>query len=110
MSRSIRLLVYGILIAGMQSAFAAPPQVLDPNLANPATTVQLPTFGVAVDAQGVLQRKMVEDPTGALAKERLKAAQQKLPQDVQAKSKLRKVSVPTNARMSSRLVYSANTS
>ena len=95
MSRFPCRLVCGLSIAWMIGAIciAAHAQVLDPNFANPATTVQLPTFGVAVDAQGVLQRKMVEDPTGTLAKERLKAAQGKLPQDVQAKSKLRKVSL-----------------
>ena len=93
MSHSFHLLICGLLISGMRLAFAVPPQPGDPGGANPATTVQLPTFGVAVDAQGVLQRKMVEDPTGALARERLQAAKAKLPQDVQAKSKLRKVSL-----------------
>ena len=58
-----------------------------------ATTVQLPTFGVTVDAQGVLKHQALEDPTGNLHKERLAAAQSALPKDVQTPSKLRKVSL-----------------
>ena len=36
-----------------------------------ATTVQLPTFGVSFDAEGVLQLRTVTDPTGRLAAERV---------------------------------------
>ena len=39
-----------------------------------ATTVQLPTFGVAVNAQGVLTVKTFEDRGGTLAEERLRAS------------------------------------
>lgn len=70
-----------------------PQPAVNPLPPAPATTVQLPTFGVAIDAQGVLQHKAVEDPTGQLAKQRQQAAVAKLPRDVQAKSPLRKVSL-----------------
>src|SRR5688500_14513417 len=58
-----------------------------------ATTVQLPTFGVAVDAQGVLALQRFEDPTGQLRRQRLAAAQQAVAPDLWARSKLRKVSL-----------------
>jgi hypothetical protein len=59
----------------------------------PATTVQLPTFGVAVDADGVLSLKMFDDPGGKLRADRLAAAKGKLPGNLLAPSKLRKVSL-----------------
>ena len=43
-----------------------------------ATTVQLPTFGVSFDAQGVLQLKTFTDPTGQLIARRAAAARAKL--------------------------------
>lgn len=58
-----------------------------------ATTVQLPQFGVAVDADGVLGLKAFEDPGGKLRAERLAAAKQKLPGNLLAPAKLRKVSL-----------------
>ncbi len=58
-----------------------------------ATTVQLPTFGVAVDAEGVLEFRAVEDPTGRLHAERVAAAKAALPADVAAPSEFRKVSL-----------------
>ncbi len=58
-----------------------------------ATTVQLPTFGVSVDAQGVLALQRFEDPTGQLRRQRLAAAQQAVAPDLWARSKLRKVSL-----------------
>ncbi len=58
-----------------------------------ATTVQLPTFGVSVDPQGVLTLKSVQDPTGALRRQRFQAAEAALPKDVAAKSRLRKISL-----------------
>jgi hypothetical protein len=58
-----------------------------------ATTVQLPTFGVSVDAQGVLALQQFEDPTGQLRRQRLAAAQQAVAPDLWARSKLRKVSL-----------------
>ena len=59
----------------------------------PATTVQLPTFGVAVDADGVLSLKTFEDPGGRLRAERFAAAKGMLPGNLLAPSKLRKVSL-----------------
>lgn len=58
-----------------------------------ATTVQLPTFGVAIDAEGVLSIKRFEDPTGRLHAERLLAARAGMPADLIARSPLRKVSL-----------------
>jgi hypothetical protein len=59
-----------------------------------AVAVQLPTFGVSVDAEGVLNVKKFEDPTGQLRQQRLRAAQQALAGDLAAASKLRMVSLP----------------
>ncbi len=56
-------------------------------------TVQLPTFGVAIDAQGVLAVTTFEDPTGRLAAARREAAKVRLPKNLQARSPLRKVSL-----------------
>ena len=58
-----------------------------------ATTVQLPTFGVAVDADGVLSLKMFEDPGGKLRAERLAAAKAVIPGNLLAPAKLRHVSL-----------------
>jgi len=58
-----------------------------------ATTVQLPEFGVAIDADGVVSRRAVEDPGGRLAAERAAAAQAALPADVLRPSRLRKISL-----------------
>jgi hypothetical protein len=57
------------------------------------TTVQLPTFGVAVDAEGVLKVKTFTDPTGQLRAERLRAAKALLAADLTARTRLRKVSL-----------------
>lgn len=43
-----------------------------------ATTVQLPTFGVSFDAEGVLQLKTFRDPTGQLRQQRAAAAKANL--------------------------------
>ena len=51
------------------------------------------TSGVAVDADGVLKRVMVNDPSGALAKQRVQEALLKLDREVAHKSPLRKVSL-----------------
>ena len=57
------------------------------------TTVQLPSFGVAVNAEGVVERKTFKDPTGKLQLARLQAAKARLAADVTRKSPLRKVSL-----------------
>ncbi|MCG8585968.1 MAG: DUF1598 domain-containing protein [Pirellulales bacterium] len=59
----------------------------------PGTTIQLPTFGVSVDAQGVLEAKRFDDPGGRLQAARLAAAKAALPRDLGAPAKLRKVSL-----------------
>jgi hypothetical protein len=58
-----------------------------------ATTLQLPEFGVAIDADGVVSRRAVEDPGGRLAAERTAAARAALPADVLRHSRLRKISL-----------------
>ncbi len=58
-----------------------------------ATTVQLPTFGVAINADGVLEMKRAHDPTGRLHAARMRKAMGRLPADVWDKSDLRKVSL-----------------
>lgn len=51
------------------------------------------TSGVAVDAEGVLRRTVVADPTGALSRQRAQEALSRLPRDVARTSKLRKISL-----------------
>ncbi len=58
-----------------------------------ATTVQLPTFGVAVDADGVLSVKEFTDPGGRLRADRMAAAKAQQPGNLFAAAKLRKVSL-----------------
>lgn len=57
------------------------------------TTLQLPTFGVAVDADGVLRMKEVGDRDGRLLAARIAAARGKLAADVAVPSKLRFISL-----------------
>jgi hypothetical protein len=59
----------------------------------PATTVQLPTFGISIDAEGTLDLKTVKDFDGRLLRERLAAAKAAKPGELWAASKLRKVSL-----------------
>jgi hypothetical protein len=61
--------------------------------AGQATTVQLPTFGVSIDAEGVLRMQAFEDPGGGLRQERIRAAKAALAADVAAPAALRKVSL-----------------
>src|SRR5688572_29292903 len=60
-----------------------------------------PFSGVAVDADGVLQRKQVADPTGDLLELRLREAAASLDADVAKPSQLRKISL-------TRLIAQAN--
>lgn len=59
----------------------------------PGTTVQLPTFGVSIDVDGLLSVRVNTDPTGQLAAQRRAAAVQGLPANVVAPATLRKVSL-----------------
>ncbi len=59
----------------------------------PATTVQLPVFGVSVDADGVLQHIQFAPAGGQLFVERARAAIAKMDQDLVRSSKLRKISL-----------------
>jgi len=58
-----------------------------------ATTIQLPTFGVAVDAAGVLSVKKFPDPGGRLHAKRVAAAKRALPANLAAWSDVRKISL-----------------
>ena len=58
-----------------------------------ATVVQLPTFGVAIDADGVVAVSEVRDPGGRLLAARIAAARRDLADDVARPSKLRYVSL-----------------
>ena len=49
--------------------------------------------GVFVDAQGVLRRNIVPDPTGMLRRQQVAAAQSTLPRELSRQSELRKVSL-----------------
>jgi hypothetical protein len=51
------------------------------------------TSGVAVDAQGVLHRQMINDPTGDLAQQRVEEARLRLVGDLGKSSALRKISL-----------------
>ncbi len=57
------------------------------------TTVQLPTLGISIDANGVLTAKMFADPRGELIRKRVAEAKAKLPGNLAKKSKLRKISL-----------------
>ncbi len=94
MSRSTLLARVGTacFFAGALSAAASLARA-QANVNQAATTVQLPTFGVAIDAEGVLSVKVFTDPTGELAAGRLAAAKARLDADVAAKSDMRKVSL-----------------
>lgn len=64
-----------------------------PALGQANTTIQLPTFGVSIDAAGVLQLEQVNDPGGRLLAARIAAARRDLPGDVAAPAELRFVSL-----------------
>jgi hypothetical protein len=58
-----------------------------------ATTVQLPTFGVSIDAAGVVTVRTFNDPTGTRRAAHMAEARATLPTDVQTPAPLRKVSL-----------------
>jgi len=82
-----RLLRIVLPLAGMAGGLLAgsPPPAVGHDT---ATTVQLPTFGVAVNAAGVLQVKTFDDPTGMLQAERLRAAKVQQAADLLAPGRL----------------------
>ncbi len=59
----------------------------------PATTVQLPTFGISIDAEGTLDAKTFRDFDGRLLAARIAAAKAARPGELWAAAKLRKVSL-----------------
>src|SRR5262245_41770000 len=81
--------VLGLLLSGphlLQAQF-------NNGVGGAATTVQLPTFGVAIDAEGVLDVKTFSDPGGRLRLERMAAVKADMPADLRKFSKLRKISL-----------------
>lgn len=85
-----------LAVAGGRSAVAQSPEspelpTIQTNL--PGSAVQLPTFGVAIDPQGVLSLRAFNDPDGALRAERLRAARAQMPENLLAATPLRKVSL-----------------
>src|SRR4051812_26121183 len=60
---------------------------------NVATTVQLPTFGISVDAEGLLDAKLFKQPNSNLINERLAAVKAAKPGDLFALANLRHVSL-----------------
>src|SRR5688500_14840666 len=59
----------------------------------PATTVQLPTFGISIDAEGTLDARVFRDVDRKLIAERMAAAKAAKAGDVWAGAKLRKISL-----------------
>ncbi len=59
----------------------------------PATTVQLPVFGVAVSPDGVLEHVQFAPPGGQLFRQRAAAARACLDQEIQQASQLRQISL-----------------
>jgi hypothetical protein len=85
-----RWIAIRLIFAAIPLLVVASPAFADPPI---ATTVQLPTFGVAVDADGVLSLKEFADPGGRLRADRLAAAKAQQPGNLFAAAKLRKVSL-----------------
>ena len=59
----------------------------------PGVTIQQPTLGVMVDANGIMQAHVFPDPTGQLTELRRQAAVRKLSAEVQQPSALRTISL-----------------
>ena len=88
----MRALIF-LVVLNLCSLGRAQQDVLPPAKNGAATTVQLPTFGISFDADGVLELKTFSDPTGALTQQRLAAARVRLAHPVAQASRLRKVSL-----------------
>ena len=73
------------------------------NKSRAGSTVQLPTFGVAIDADGVLMVKAYSDPGGLRRARHMAGARFALDADVAAGSKLRKISVVVGLRTTTRV-------
>ena len=77
------VLVFGVALSRADD----PPPLL------PGTTVQLPTFGISIDAEGTLDARTFRDFDGRLLRERLAAARAAEPGELWAVAPLRKVSL-----------------
>jgi hypothetical protein len=80
---------FGVVAIGLVAANACWGQPIF----QPATTVQLPVFGVAINADGVLTAHKFEDPDLDRFLRRVQAAQQRLPANLFAESGARKISL-----------------
>ena len=90
-----RILATSNLIFAFASLLVALPAQAQFNngVGGAATTVQLPTFGVSIDAEGVLDVKTFSDPGGRLRLERMAAVKADMPADLRKFTKLRKISL-----------------
>lgn len=88
----ILMWTWGVALCGSPLARPAGPSAFAQE-SRVATTVQLPTFGVAIDADGQLSVKRFDDPQGQLAAARIAAARAQVPGPLLARSELRKVSL-----------------
>lgn len=82
----------GVALLCVLSAIAAAQDDVKPGPL-PATTVQLPTFGISIDADGTLDARTFRDFDGKLLEARLATAKKAKPGDVWAISPLRKISL-----------------
>ncbi|HBO44231.1 MAG TPA: hypothetical protein DD670_09925 [Planctomycetaceae bacterium] len=76
-----------LLVVAMGVVSRATAQDDDDDTSTPALA------GVMVDAEGVLRKRVIADPSGLLRRQRIEAARASLDPDVAARSKLRKVSL-----------------
>src|SRR5262245_33411667 len=89
----VRGVAFGLCLGAMCAAATGQevPPALPPFL--PATTVQLPTFGISIDAEGTLDARTFKDFDGRLLAERIAAAKAAKPGDLWAAANLRKISL-----------------
>ena len=90
--RCAGLVTLGLVFGSLLEVLPANAQEIN-GVGGAATTVQLPTFGVAIDAEGVLDVKTFSDPGGRLRAERLAAVKADMPEDLRKFTKLRKISL-----------------
>jgi hypothetical protein len=91
-SLSTHVTAIWLVVAWFMATPSASSQIL-PGEPPFSVTVQLPTFGVAIDTDGLLRVATQQDTTGRLVQARIAAAARMLPGDVQEVSKCRKISL-----------------
>lgn len=80
------------VLMGLGAALPSAAQEQSNPLANVSTTVQLPSLGVEVDANGLLSMS-ITDVSGKIRNERIAVAKKQIPQDIQRFSANRKISL-----------------